>query len=253
MHTPRRARIVGMLLAVLLLVPLLTVARPSVAAPAQPVLLKNINTQLTGSNPSELTTIGATTFFTANDGVSGAELWQSDGSVTGTTLVKDIIPGAGGSNPGYLTLAPTGLFFIANGGVTGREPWLLPLGASLASSNGSSGAAGSAFGFTAGGFPAGASVTISVTPPAAQGASVAATGGNYVVGNVTADTSGAVTFAVQLAKVAQAGAYTVTASDSTLSASAQVTVSATAPLLNAPDGVPALRGLPSVFLPMLKR
>lgn len=35
--------------------------------------------------------------FRANDGVSGMEIWASDGTATGTVMLKDIYPGAGGS------------------------------------------------------------------------------------------------------------------------------------------------------------
>ena len=38
--------------------------------------------------------------FTANDGVNGYEPWKSDGTVSGTVMVKDINPGSAGSfNP----------------------------------------------------------------------------------------------------------------------------------------------------------
>src|SRR5258708_39954506 len=38
--------------------------------------------------------------FAADDGATGIELWKTDGSGTGTGLVKDINPGAGKSVPG---------------------------------------------------------------------------------------------------------------------------------------------------------
>ena len=37
--------------------------------------------------------MNGTLFFTADDGVNGQELWKSDGTAAGTTLVKDIYPG----------------------------------------------------------------------------------------------------------------------------------------------------------------
>jgi ELWxxDGT repeat protein len=40
---------------------------------------------------------GAKVFFRATEAASGAELWVTDGSTTGTALVLDIFPGAGGS------------------------------------------------------------------------------------------------------------------------------------------------------------
>src|SRR5207248_6883299 len=45
------------------------------------------------SSPSNLTNVNGTLFFTANDGTHGSELWKSDGTTTGTALVKDINPG----------------------------------------------------------------------------------------------------------------------------------------------------------------
>src|SRR3954469_23197240 len=43
-------------------------------------------------------------FFAANDGINGDELWKSDGTSAGTTLVKDLRAGALGSTPRSLTV-----------------------------------------------------------------------------------------------------------------------------------------------------
>ena len=51
------------------------------------------------SDPQNLTSVKGTLFFTANDGTSGVELWKSDGTGSGTVLVKDIFPGT--SEPSY--------------------------------------------------------------------------------------------------------------------------------------------------------
>src|SRR5438270_914055 len=67
-----------------------------------PQLLRDVNAKIASSNPSHLTAVGATIFFTANDGVKGVELWKSDGTVSGTGLVKDIRPGSTGSYPEQL-------------------------------------------------------------------------------------------------------------------------------------------------------
>jgi ELWxxDGT repeat protein len=72
---------------------------------------------------SRLTAVGATLFFTADDGVHGGELWSSDGTAGGTVLVKDIEPGEYPSNPYGLTDAAGTLFFTAMDGVHGRELW----------------------------------------------------------------------------------------------------------------------------------
>ena len=56
---------------------------------------------------------GETLFFVATDGVSGAELWKSDGTEAGTVLVKDINPGSAGSSPFALAaLVGETLFFM---------------------------------------------------------------------------------------------------------------------------------------------
>ena len=43
-------------------------------------------------------------FFTATNAESGDELWVSDGTVSGTRIVKDIVPGSEGSDPKWLTV-----------------------------------------------------------------------------------------------------------------------------------------------------
>ncbi len=64
-------------------------------------------------------------YFTGNDGLgSGEELWISDGTITGTVLLKDINPTLNeSSNPSRF--APSGgtLFFQATDGVNGIELW----------------------------------------------------------------------------------------------------------------------------------
>jgi len=47
-----------------------------------------------GDGPLPLVSIGNTVFLAASDGVSGFELWKSDGSAAGTALVKDARVGA---------------------------------------------------------------------------------------------------------------------------------------------------------------
>ena len=63
-------------------------------------------------------------FFVADDGVSGEELWRSDGTEAGTVRVKDIYPGARGSEPRWLTAVGSRLFFVAGDDVNGRELWV---------------------------------------------------------------------------------------------------------------------------------
>lgn len=54
--------------------------------------------------------------FAANDGISGKEIWKSDGTVAGTSLVKDIAPNSGSSISDFkmLTLNNGKFYFMAN-------------------------------------------------------------------------------------------------------------------------------------------
>jgi ELWxxDGT repeat protein len=58
-----------------------------------PQMVLDINTKTPSANPSGMVAIGSTAYFAADDSVSGDELWRSDGTIAGTTLVKDIFPG----------------------------------------------------------------------------------------------------------------------------------------------------------------
>lgn len=51
----------------------------------------------------------------------GYELYQSDGTILGTKIVKDLNTGSDGSDPVYLTLIGKTLYFVANDGVKGPE------------------------------------------------------------------------------------------------------------------------------------
>ena len=70
-----------------------------------------------------LVAAGDTLFFTADDGEHGIELWRSDGTEDGTTLVRDINPGELDSNPQFLLPMGDGVDLIADDGVHGLELW----------------------------------------------------------------------------------------------------------------------------------
>src|SRR4051812_46976529 len=76
-----------------------------------PQMVLDINTNTLPSDPSGLVVVGSTTYFTADDGVHGIELWKTDGTADGTALVKDINPGSAGSNLASLTNVNGALFF----------------------------------------------------------------------------------------------------------------------------------------------
>jgi len=99
-------------------------------------LVANINTNDHGSNgPSgsfiqNLTDVNGKVFFSANDGVHGLQLWESDGTASGTHMVTDLnpqtVPGASGpagANPQDLTNVDGTLYFTANDGIHGQELW----------------------------------------------------------------------------------------------------------------------------------
>jgi len=95
-------------------------------------LTKDINTTTGNSIPQNLIPYGPYSFavmsnvsyFSADDGIHGTELWGSDGTAAGTYLVKDINPGSGGSDPNGITAANGLLFFYAQTLDTGVEPWV---------------------------------------------------------------------------------------------------------------------------------
>jgi ELWxxDGT repeat protein len=87
------------------------------------MVVKDINPGATDSLPGALTNVNGTLFFTADDGLHGRELWKSDGTEAGTTLVADINPGQDSSYPDWLENAKGTLFFSADDGVHGAELW----------------------------------------------------------------------------------------------------------------------------------
>ncbi|MBI5572894.1 MAG: DUF4347 domain-containing protein [Desulfomonile tiedjei] len=83
----------------------------------------DINPDNQSSNPTFLTEVNGTLFFAATDGINGNELWNSDGTATGTRMVVNIRPGSLGSDPSYLTNVNGTLFFAATDGDHGEELW----------------------------------------------------------------------------------------------------------------------------------
>ena len=62
-------------------------------------------------------------FFVADNGINGFELWKSDGTASGTMMVKDIYSGSDYNPPYDLTVVGNTLFFSADDGTNGRELW----------------------------------------------------------------------------------------------------------------------------------
>jgi ELWxxDGT repeat protein len=89
-----------------------------------PTLVKDIYTGTTSSNGGLYGILyNGNYIFTAENAANGRELWITDASTAGTTLIKDIYPGATGSDPSDLTLADGVIYFTADNGTNGRELW----------------------------------------------------------------------------------------------------------------------------------
>lgn len=91
------------------------------------MLLSDINTSTAGAagNPRFMTRFGNNIFFqaTSGSGANGNELYKTDGTPAGTSLVKDINPGTANSNPRNFTEQGGFLYFGANEPVAGNELW----------------------------------------------------------------------------------------------------------------------------------
>ncbi len=108
------------------------VAAPAWAGPSgRSVLVKDIKPGRTSSIPNnllgpsagQLTAVGRTIYFGADDGRHGYELWRTNGTARGTRMVKDIRPGPLSSQVFSLTNVGGTLYFTADDGVHGAELW----------------------------------------------------------------------------------------------------------------------------------
>lgn len=92
------------------------------------VLVKDIYSGSKSSNPGGLnfvlTGLNNTLYFSARDATHGYELWKSNGTETGTKLVKDMNLGPDGSNFNGLTNLNGTLFFrLKQSGIPGYTLW----------------------------------------------------------------------------------------------------------------------------------
>lgn len=93
---------------------------------SQPVLVLDIapgNTNAFPTNASNMVSFGENLIFTASTNDYGLELYISDGSASGTKLLKDINPGSSNSGIRKLYAAKNYVYFFANDGVHGKEVW----------------------------------------------------------------------------------------------------------------------------------
>ena len=99
--------------------------------PAYPVADIQPDTPELPSDPREFTVIDGITYFSAEDSLSGRELWRTDGTDAGTHLVKDIRPDdtcndtcePNSSYPRFFTALDDMLLFLADDGIHGYELW----------------------------------------------------------------------------------------------------------------------------------
>ena len=95
-------------------------------ATVEPVLVANV-TSASSDMLMNMTRIGSKIYFSASTASTGTELWVSDGTSTGTLMVKDLKPGAAGSFPGFfgqLANPGTNVMFMAS---TGTAPSLFEM------------------------------------------------------------------------------------------------------------------------------
>jgi ELWxxDGT repeat protein len=101
-------------------------------------MVKDISIGNKSSQPWYLTAVGNTVYFAAIDGdglgggtywngvefdvnSSGDEIWKSDGTASGTVMVKDIRSGLDHSMPYSLTAVGDALYFVATDGNNGFQ------------------------------------------------------------------------------------------------------------------------------------
>ncbi|HTN18402.1 MAG TPA: ELWxxDGT repeat protein [Chitinophagaceae bacterium] len=80
-------------------------------------MVKDINTYIgsvMGSDPAWMTSYKGKLYFNAFDISAGRELWCTDGTETGTRLVKDIYPGSNPAWPAWLIVYGSKLYFTAS-------------------------------------------------------------------------------------------------------------------------------------------
>jgi len=89
------------------------------------VLVKDLSPGQSETILNSLTNINGTLYFVGPDpsfGIFAGELWKSDGTESGTLLVKDIRP-ISAHGPTFLTAVGDSLYFAIDDGVHGNEVW----------------------------------------------------------------------------------------------------------------------------------
>jgi ELWxxDGT repeat protein len=89
-------------------------------------LVEDINVSVApttkSSSPANFVRLGSRILFAATTTDAGAELWSTDGTLGGTSMVRDIMPGSGSSSPRNFAAMSGSLLFAASDG-RGDELW----------------------------------------------------------------------------------------------------------------------------------
>ena len=133
---------------------LLVAAIPARAAAFPAITVLDTNSGTAGSVPYTFAAFSGYLYYAASNSAVGYELWRTDGTTLGTTLVKDInANGTDGSYPWSFTALGDYLYFQANDGTNGVELWRTDgttLGTTLVKDINANGTDGSnPYGFTA--------------------------------------------------------------------------------------------------------
>lgn len=86
-------------------------------------LVKDINVGAASSVPRNAVDVNGTLFFGADDGVHGEALWKSDGTESGTVLVKTVAPDYLPFRDSMLTAVNGIVYFTVRDAATGDELW----------------------------------------------------------------------------------------------------------------------------------
>ena len=87
------------------------------------VQLTDLHTSLSASRPWKFFTFNDALYFIANSGESGDELYRSDGTASGTALLKDINVGLGSCLLSHKMVFNNKLYFVAHDGASGYQLW----------------------------------------------------------------------------------------------------------------------------------
>jgi ELWxxDGT repeat protein len=85
---------------------------------------KKLTTKVSFVDSGGLALYNNKAFFTGKNSTNGLELWATDGSDTGTKLIKDIRVGTGSSIPQHFFVFNNKVYFTANDGTHGKEVWV---------------------------------------------------------------------------------------------------------------------------------